>query len=42
VGYCPFQVKIPRGRERKKRVTKRETDIAERKRNKSGDRGWRL
>ena len=26
----------------KKKKTERETDIAERKRNKSGDRGWRL
>jgi hypothetical protein len=42
VGYSPFQVKIQRGKEKKERVTERETDIAERRRNKSGDRGWRL
>jgi len=26
----------------KKRMTEREADVAERKRNKSGNRGWRL
>ena len=41
-------MKIQRGRERERerererRVPERETDIAERKRDKSGDRGWRL
>lgn len=37
-------MKIQRGRERekKKRMTEREADVAERKRNKSGNRGWRL
>jgi hypothetical protein len=35
-------VKIQRGREREERVNERETDTAERKRNKSGDRGWGL
>jgi hypothetical protein len=41
VGWCPFQVKIQRARE-KKRVAERETDIAKRKRDKSVDRRQRM
>jgi hypothetical protein len=41
VGYGPFQVKIQRGRE-KKRMTERKTDTAERKRDKSVGRRQRM